>query len=274
VGRDDRMTADRIAAMEASFADSPELLRRLARGEWCVMQLGQAVAVGFRAEVHVADRPLIPQHGFPFLLGGDGGSTPCTVIGQFIAGTLRVYACLCSTRAGTRQHLADLVQPWFASYAPWMMGTTTIPRTYYHDPSMETGDQADIDSSPVNVIRELLQCDTEPGPMSWPGRRDPLLTMLAQLNPATGRARLQINPVGCTELIHALEGGAHYKVVNGEVARDKPVKNHPDSDALDSLCYIIANLSAVPLTARDIKVDSTFSLELGPGASMTKGDRW
>jgi hypothetical protein len=119
----------------------------------------------------------------------------------------------------------------------------------YYDPAMETPDQSNVDSSPESVLREVLGGVTYPGAISWPGRRDPLLSLLARLNPMTGRPRLQLDAEGCRLLISALNGRWHYKTVNGAVSRDLPVKDHPASDLGDALCYCIGGLAPEPMHA-------------------------
>jgi hypothetical protein len=245
---DDRLSGDDIAALRAAFRDSPDLEKRLALGEWAALTVGEAVAVGFRSELHVSAIPLVPVPHVPFVTGDDAGLTPCTVIAQEVNGEIRVYAALVSERAGTRQHLESLVLPWFAIHAPWAMRNHSLLISYY-DPAMETPDQSNVDSSPESVLREVLGGVTYPGAISWPGRRDPLLSLLARLNPMTGRPRLQLDAEGCRLLISALNGRWHYKTVNGAVSRDLPVKDHPASDLGDALCYCIGGLAPEPMHA-------------------------
>ena len=172
----------------------------------------------------------------PFFLGQDGGLTPTTIIAQHVQGELRVYAALTSDRAGMRQHLESLVLPWFAQHG------YGAERITWYDPAMETPDFGNIESSPEAVMREVLGGGSYPGPVSWPGRRDPLLTMLTRLNPYTGRPVLQLCPEGCSLLVSALSSRWHYPTVNGKVSRDLPVKDHPWSDLGDALCYLVAGM--------------------------------
>jgi hypothetical protein len=129
-----------------------------------------------------------------------------------------------------------------------------------------------VDSSPESVLREVLCGITYPGAVSWPGRRDPLLSLLARLNPMTGRARLQLDAEGCRLLISALNGRWHYKTVNGAVSRDLPVKDHPASDLGDALCYFVGGVAPEPMRATaPLKIDSNFSFDLGGNVVFIPG---
>lgn len=258
---EDRLTPEEVAALRAAFRDSPDLEKRLALGQWVALVIGEAVAVGFRSETHVAPHPLIPVPHVPLVLGHDAGLTPVTIIGQEVQGEVRVLAALASERAGTRQHLENLVLPWLAIHAPWAMRNPSLLISHY-DPAMETPDQSNVDSSPVSVLREVLGGASYPGAVSWPGRRDPLLSLLARLNPMTGRARLQLDADGCRLLISALNSRWHYKTINGQVSKDLPVKDHPASDLGDGLCYCVGGIAPEPLVnTGPIVVETEFSLE-------------
>lgn len=258
---EDRLTPDEVAALRAAFRDSPDLEKRLALGEWAALVIGEAVAVGFRSEIHVAPSPLLPMLNIPLVCGHDAGLTPVTVIGQEVQGEIRVLAALVSERAGTRQHLENLVLPWLAIHAPWAMRTASMLMHYY-DPAMDTPDQSNVESSPVSVLREVLGGATYPGAVSWPGRRDPLLSLLARLNPMMGRPRLQLDADGCRLLISALNGRWHYATVNGKVSRDLPVKDHPASDLGDALCYFVGGILPEPIVnTGPIAVETEFSLD-------------
>jgi hypothetical protein len=265
----DRLSPEEIAALQQTFRESPDLAARLARGEWCAVLQGEQVAAGFRPDLHVAPEPLQVVPNLPLLCGHDAGLTPTTVIGQEVGGELRIFASLVSERAGSRQHFENLVRPWLAMRAPWALRTLGLLISHY-DPSMDTPDQGNLDSSPANVLREILGGVTYPGPVSWPGRRDPLLALLARLNPATGRARLQLDADGCRPLIQALSGKWVYPTINGQVSRDLPLKSHPASDLGDSICYLVAGVAPSPVyDATPVQVETRFDL----GVSFPVGPR-
>jgi len=256
---EDRLSPDEVAALRASFRDSPDLEKRLALGEWAALVIGEHVATGLRSELHVSPTSLVAVPNVPLVMGHDGGLTPVTIIGQEISGEVRVLAALASDRAGTRQHLENLVLPWLAVHAPWAMRTASM-LIHYYDSAMDTPDQSNVESSPVSVLREVLGGATYPGAISWPGRRDPLLALLSRLNPSLGRPRLQLDAGGCRLLISALNGRWHYRTVNGVVSRDLPVKDHPASDLGDALCYLVGGIVPEPvINTAPIHVESIFS---------------
>ncbi len=235
----DRLTPEEVTALRAAFRESPDLEKRLALGEWAALVLGEVVAVGFRPELHVAPRPLVPVARLPLLCGHDAGLTPVTVIGQEVQGEIRVLAALASDRAGTRQHLENLVRPWLVTRAPWVLNAVSSLLVHHYDSAMHAPDESNLESSPLRVLREVLGGATYPGAVSWPGRRDPLLMLLNRLNPLTGRPVLQLCPEGCKLLISALSGRWHYATVNGQVSRELPLKNHPWSDLGDAFAYLV-----------------------------------
>jgi hypothetical protein len=240
----ERASVEDRARWAQNLDGRPDLRRRLLDGEPGVVQLGPAVAVGYRSEVHRATARLRPVEGIPLVLGHDGGLTPVTIIVQHVAGELRVLAALASERAGTRQHLEHLVRPWLALHAPGVLRAGGALLRHRYDPSMQTGEQADIDTDPVRVLRELLGGPMLPGPTTWPGRRDPMLAVFNRLNPQTGRAVLQLDPVEAALLDRALAGRWYYPIVHGGVvSRDLPKKpNHPWEDLGDAFCYALAGV--------------------------------
>jgi hypothetical protein len=241
----ERASAEDRRRWAQSLDDRPDLRRRLLDGEPGVVQLGPEVAVGYRSDVHRARGSLRAVEDVPLLLGHDGGLTPVTIVGQHVAGELRILASLASERAGTRQHLEHLVRPWFAAHAPWALLAGGAMFRHRYDPSMSTGAQADIEADPVRVLRELLGGPMLPGATTWPARRDPLLAILNRLNPHTGRAMLQLDPVEAAMLDRALAGRWYYPVVNGRVSKDLPKKpNHPWEDLGDALCYLLGGFGA------------------------------
>jgi hypothetical protein len=239
-------SAEDRAAWAEALEGRPDLLRRLLLGEPGTVVMGEAVAQGYREDWHVAGAPLEPRQGVELGIGWDAGHWPTTVIGQLVAGQVRIYAALVTPKAGTRQHIEQALSPWLAQHAPWAQARGI---RHWVDPNMDTGEQADIDQSPVTVIRRLVGGAIRDGAVSWPGRRDPVLAVLSRLTPAG--AALQINPGVDTEILRrALAGRWFYpKRANGEVVRDLPEKNHPWSDAGDSLAYLVAGLA--PARTRD-----------------------
>ena len=138
----DRLTEEEVAALVSAFRDNPELVQRLGRGEWAELKLGPAVTPGFRDE-HIAPERLKPVKNVMLWMGHDGGHTPCTIIGARYQGAVLVYAALASERAGTRQHVENLVLSWLSVNAPWCLQSPATLLEHRYDPAMATGEQAD-----------------------------------------------------------------------------------------------------------------------------------
>lgn len=234
-------SAEDRARWEQALEGRPDLLARLLRGEPGAIQQGEAVTPTF-TDQHIAPERLRPVQGVGLTLGHDAGHTPTSIVGTVYAGSILIYAALSSTRAGTRQHVETLVRPWLAANAPWCLDAPSTRLAHRYDPSMDTGEQADIDQDPVRVLRELLGGPVKAGAVSWPGRIEPVLRLLRDFNPTTGRPTLQIDPHDGYPLIQALRGRWHFPTVHGVVSRDLPVKNHPWSDLGDSFCYLVGGI--------------------------------
>ena len=214
------------------LAGRPDLIRRLIDGKPALIVAGQGVLDGaFNPELHVAKAPLPYFPGQPLILGHDGGLTPCTVIAQWSGPQLQILAALASERAGTEQHLRDLVIPWLLTHAP------QAELEHHIDPSMATPAQSDLGTSPEKVIRQRLGGRLRDGEVKIQARLDPLLAILGQLT--GGRPALVISPT-CRGLIEACAARWHYeRDRSGHVQRDTPVKDHPASDYGDCLCYVV-----------------------------------
>ena len=83
------------------------------------MKLGEVVAEGYDAVMHVAPEPLTVSRDHQLCIGWDGGHTPSAVICQLIGGQVRVYAALNDMKAGVLQLIEDQVAPWLIQHAPW-----------------------------------------------------------------------------------------------------------------------------------------------------------
>ena len=215
------------------LAGRPDLIRRLIDGKPALIVAGQGVLDGaFNPALHVAPRPLEYLQGQPLILGHDGGLTPVSIVAQWNGPQLQILAALASARAGTEQHLRDLVLPWLLKYA------AAAELEHWIDPSMATPSQSDLGTSPEKVIRQRLGGRVREGETRIQARLDPLLAILGQLV-AGGRPALLISPT-CQGLIEACAGRWHYeRDRSGHVQRDSPVKDHPASDYGDTLCYVV-----------------------------------
>jgi hypothetical protein len=241
----ERATAEDRAEWARALQGRPDLLRRLLQGEPGTVQLGEQVAAGFSYDSHVVLlKGLEADPSVTLAFGHDGGHTPTTVVGQRVAGEVRILGALASEHAGMRQHLENLVVPWLQRKAPWALEPKRRGDLYHrYDPNLATGEQADIDQDAVRVLREVLGGRFQPGPADWEGRRDPMIRSFNLVH--DGRPALRIDAKECRGLVSALNGGWYYPTdVTGKVTKDRPKKpNHPHEDYGDAYCYLIGGLA-------------------------------
>ena len=230
-----------------ALANRPDMLRRLLLGQPGTILLGPQVAVGFNRDTHV--RPCAPIPHVPVWIGQDGGHTPTSVIGQRAEGRVRIIGAMASEHDGMRGHCESLLLPWLGEHAPWALDEPDMCYVRY-DPSIDTDEQADIETNPLRVMRALLRGQYRPGPLSWDGRKDPMLALLNDGH--QGTPVLQIDPVQARGLVRALDGGWYYAqgpdgslrradTAKGSVQPKKP--NHPHEDYGDAFCYLVASLA-------------------------------
>ena len=234
----DRLSGEEVARLRAAFRDSPDLERPLAMGEWSALKLGEVVAEGYDAEMHVARERLIVSPEHQLVIGWDGGHTPSAVIAQLIGGQVRVYAALNDMRAGVLQLIEDQVALWLIQHAPWARrGGGGL--THVIDPSMATPSQSDIRESAETVIRDTLRGRIVKGAVAWQPRREAILRVLAPRTEG-GVVPLAISPVRETELLRTSFGSRWYypRTPDGRVDRSRPKKpNSPFADIGDAAAY-------------------------------------
>jgi hypothetical protein len=257
---DEGLTPERQAELARALANRPDLLARLARGEVADPLLGQPVAAGYSDTLHVAPAPLTPVPGAVWM-GWDAGLTPVCLIGQVRDGVLCVYAALASERAGTRDFVENVVQPWCVQRMPSLL-QRGADLTHVCDPAMAAASQEDSSKAPAGTVKALLGGRLRFGPVRWPARRDPLLNLFNRA--VSGRPALQISPVEECELLRrALAGMWRYgqDVSGGLRPSEQPVKDHPWSDLGDALTYLVAELYPT--------VDRATSRQRPPGRAKT-----
>jgi hypothetical protein len=195
----ERARAEDRAAWRQALEGRPDLQRRLIDGQPALIVDGQGVLEGlYNPEIHVSRGRLDYIQGNRLLLGHDAGLTPVTVVAQTNGSQVQILAGLASWRAGTEQHLTDLVIPWLARHAP------EAELEHWVDPSMTTPSQADLALTPVRVIRQKLGGVVREGPVKWEPRRDPLVAMLGRLS--GGRPTLVVAPGPDTALLRPAPG--------------------------------------------------------------------
>jgi hypothetical protein len=236
---EDRLTPEDIAALRASFRDSPDLEKRLALGEWSALKLGELVAVGYDPAVHVAAQRLEPASDHVLGLGWDGGHSPSAVIGQCIGGQVRIYAALNDLKSGVLELIEDQVLPWLIQHAPWWQDAGALMHVI--DPSMATGSEATIRQSSERMIRETLGGRVVKGPVAWSPRREAVLRVLAPRHEG-GMVPFAITPTAETTLLRQALGSRWYypQTPDGRVDRSRPKKpNSPWADVGDAAAYLL-----------------------------------
>jgi len=258
----ERAPAEQRKKWMEALKDRPDLLGRLLLGKPGVVLLGPQVAEGFNESRHVSNKRLSVIKGEPLFIGLDFGHTPAAIIGQHWRGFIRVNAALPCERGGIRQHLELTVKPWLVKNCPWIFNQRGLIQGG-HDPAGDTGEETDIDQSPMKVVKAELGGVWQEGAVTWEGRKGP---MLASFNRAiAGEPALQIDPVDGRPLIKALNGTWYYpQAKDGRVSRDLPAKpNHPHEDIGDGYCYFlgrIAPASPKPTSKPKIEVKTQYNV--------------
>jgi hypothetical protein len=254
----------------------PDLLARLIAGEPGHIALGPHVAVGYSDTRHVLEAAVpVPDHA-ELWMAHDGGHTPCTIIAGRWNRRIYILAGLYTLEAGMKQHLEQTVLPWCGTHLPVLVDDGSARVLHRWDPSLETGDQGDVESSPVYWIRRHLGGAGRAGPVSWLGRREPLVQALSLMRDGEPVVRIVPGP-DTKDLRRALRGRWFYPRRNdGTVARDLPAKpNHPWEDLGDAFCYLLAGMA--PTRVQDPRGEQTHAIRtMGPFDRPPRdgGRRW
>lgn len=265
VPADDRLTeAEKLEALQ-TFAGSPTLQARLAKGEWVMVEQGQAVVEGFDERIHVGATPIIPHAAWLLGIGWDGGHSPSAVVGQLQHGQAQIYASFNLMGAGVLELIEQQLLPWLLTTAPWALQNGGAQLVHIIDPNMATPGQATISESAERMILAKLGGRIVRGAVRWPPRREAVLKAVSPRHEG-GRAPLVINPGEETrDLVHAYNGRWYYtKKDDGQVDRTGPKKpNSPWADLGDASAYLLGWLLGGDLmeTAhREIKVETEFEI--------------
>ena len=232
-------TPEQMAEWARALSGQRDLYRRLIEGRPGIPVLGDVVAAGFNEDTHV--HATKPARGEPVYIGTDGGEshTWCSVVLQRIGPHVEVLGTVLSDPSGARQHYKQALVPWLGERCPWVLEQRSLAHVIY-DPACDTEDPGDVDSNPLRTMAALLPAKYVTGPITWPGRLNPLYALLND-GDGLGAPRLRIDP-SCRGLIQALAGGWYLSVgQDGRIRKDTPHKpNHPHEDYGDALCYAIA----------------------------------
>jgi len=210
--------------LEKDYADRPDLLRTLVRGEWGVTVRGKQVYPEFDRNTHVSQKPLLPlvragiAGGRTQVIVGwdDTGLSPAAVLtyvnglGQWL-----VFKEFCGEDIGLID-FGEMVWLWCMDKLP---GSTT----YRHigDPGARSRDTAKI--SPAEYLQQALGIHIESGVVTFQPRREAVAGRLTRS--FRGEPAILIDP-SCVRLIDGFEGGYAYPEIRMTgIFRPDPEKN-------------------------------------------------
>lgn len=192
---------------------------------------GKPVFRSFDREMHIAEKPLLPNRGSanPVIVGFDcTGLNPAAVIGQlWYGGTLYVYDALYAVDMGPLRFIREELKPLIANkYA----GASVL---IVIDPAgMARG-------ADERNVADILRAE---GFAVKPARTNGISARIAAVEQfltrlVDGKPGFLVDPE-CHNLISALGGKYRFKInTKGEVA-DTPDKSHPWGDIADALQYL------------------------------------
>jgi hypothetical protein len=223
-------------ATRAAYHKDIALTARYVDGKWAFVQVGERVTPEYHDVVdghahHFTGKPIQVVPGAMGFRSWDGGHWPTCIIGQITpSGRMQIIHCFRGEHIGMKQLIDTQVQPiintYYSKITDWLDTG---------DPSLEVGDDSDIEQSPARVIEKAFST-TYQGASHWPAVLEPMKTALALT--IDGRPYVQVG--SDAEILHkALRGGWHYLTTNsGQVIRDKPVKDHHShpGDCFGAVC--------------------------------------
>lgn len=216
---------DYYTNLELDYADRPDLLKTLVRGEWGVTLNGKLVFPEFNRRLHVAEKPIKAHESGEFILGWDHtGLHPGCVVTQLQG-----------------QQWCILKEFWEEDVGIMDFGEMVMQfcKDRYHgakfrhigDPAGKNRDATK--QSPKDYLRKI-GINIQDGIQTFKIRREALAGRFNKLH--NGTPAIQIDPA-CMILIDGLEGGYAYKEIGSSGCyQSEPVKNK-HADVIDALMY-------------------------------------
>lgn len=184
---------------------------------------GKPIYEEFNSDVHEASEPIRPLRGVPLVIGIDGGLTPAALITQLTpSGRLVALDEVVATRAGMKQFVGAQLWPFLRNRYPRMDYDIVF------DPTLETPDNSDIESSPAKVLDAAGLPGVGAATNDWETRRDALAGYMLRM--VDGGPGLLVSPT-CRVFLAGLRGKYRYKRMEVGVSggmpiySDKPVKD-------------------------------------------------
>lgn len=224
--------------LERDYANRPDLLKTLVRGEWGVTVRGKMVYPEFRRHLHVASAPLRPTTPTMIYRGWDNTGLSPAIAFSYVttAGQWRVFKEFCFEDVGIMD-ATEAVVLWGNQHLP--KGCRFVD---YADPAGSNRDSTK--QSPADYIRRKaleLGVDIQliNSIQTWKVRRESVALRLNKL--INGEPALLIDP-SCTRLIDGFDGGfAYAEIGNSGVFKTIPEKNIY-SHISEAVQYIAAKL--------------------------------
>ncbi len=194
---------------------------------------GKPVFESFRPEMHVASNKIEYLPEFPLLVGLDFARNPAAIFGQNIRGQLNILSELGAENVSAAT-FAPMVKQHIAERYPEAREGAGV--SMYGDPTGRSKGQG-TDQTPFQIFgKNGMLVLVAPGNNRLELRLNTIDTMLVGLAP-NGGPKLIIDP-GCRMLKTAMNGGYHFKKIQGQARHhDVPMKDH-FADYADGLQYL------------------------------------
>jgi len=212
--------------LEMDYADRPDLLKTLVRGEWGITYMGKLVYPEFNRLLHVASRPLVLDPSLPIIRGWDNtGLHPGCVITQLSNTAIwMVKKEFWEPDIGITD-FGEMVKIWC---------NDNYHGAEFRDIGDPAGKNRDSNKmSPKDYLRKI-DIRIEDGIQTFKIRREAVAGRLTKL--LNGKPAFQVDP-NCVGIIDGFEGGYCYKEIgNSGIYKSEPEKNKY-ADLHDSLQY-------------------------------------
>lgn len=188
----------------------------------------------FIPDFHVAKEPLLPifSPDYPLLIGLDAGLTPAAVIGQIVpSGRLNIVGECYTPKGesiGMERFLSSRLIPMIRNKF------SNAPALIIVDPASTQQSQATEETVFKIIEKSGLKVRTAAS-NKIDVRIGSAETMFGRS--VQGKAGVLID-AGCTGLLGAMKHGYKFAVRKDGDTEDKPLKDHPNSDLGDALCYL------------------------------------
>lgn len=198
-----------------------------AQGFYGEVQSEQVVFQNFNSVIHVsADIGLAP--AYPVIFGIDYGRIcPGILIAQYVEGQIRFIKEWYGTITSIKELFQVQVIPFITKYLPQI------------DIEALIGDPAKTDNGQRQMEELGYQVDDAPT-NNVEMRIDSVTNALNEL--VNGQPRILISQLGCPKTISAFTSKYRYRKIkwnSEEYIKDKPEKNHPFSEFMDCVQYIV-----------------------------------